>query len=167
MTISIQDYDATAPQLFEEARGVLQNLLPDAEIHHVGSTSIPGLGGKGIIDIMVAIPDWKTKAQDGKKLVELGFAHVHPEENGRIFMSRVGETVKNDVHLHLTYIGSTEYKKMLAFRDYLRSHPDEAENYQKQKHQWLKSASGHRQFYTASKNDYIAQILSLAKSDLS
>ena len=162
MTISIQAYDTTAPQLFEEARGVLQNLLPEAEIHHVGSTSIPGLGGKGIIDIMIAIPDWKTKAQEGKKLVELGFAHVHPEENGRIFMSRVGDTIKNDVHIHLTYVGSSEYTDMLAFRDYLRSHPDEAENYQRQKHQWLKSASGHRQFYTASKNDYIAQILSQA-----
>jgi len=163
MTISIQDYDSTAPQLFEEARGVLQNLLPEAEIHHVGSTSIPGLGGKGIIDIMIAIPDWKTKSVDGNKLVELGFAHVHPEENGRIFMSRVGETVKNDVHIHLTYVGSDDYQNFLAFRDYLRTHPDEAANYQKQKHQWLKSASGHRQFYTSSKNDYIAQILSLAK----
>jgi GrpB-like predicted nucleotidyltransferase (UPF0157 family) len=165
MTISIQDYDSTAPQLFEEARGVLQNLLPHAEIHHVGSTAIPGLGGKGIIDIMIAIPDWKTKSEDGKKLVELGFAHVHPEENGRIFMSRVGDTIKNDVHIHFTYIGSSEYINILAFRDYMRSHPEEAANYQKQKHQWLKSASGHRQFYTASKNDYITQILSLAKSD--
>ncbi len=162
MTISIDDYDETAPQLFEETRGVLEKLLPEAEIHHVGSTAIPGLGGKGIIDIMIAIPDWKTKAQDGEKLVELGFAHVHPEENGRIFMSRVGDTVKNDVHIHLTYIGSPEYQNMLAFRDYLLAHPDEAANYQKQKHQWLKSASGHRQFYTASKNDYIAQILSHA-----
>ena len=70
-------------------------------------------------------------------------------------------------YIHLTYVGSSEYTDMLAFRDYLRSHSDEAENYQKQKHQWLKSASGHRQFYTASKNDYIARILSLAKTNLS
>ncbi|MBP9669978.1 GrpB family protein [Candidatus Woesebacteria bacterium] len=167
MTISIQDYDATAPQLFEEARGVLQNLLPEAEIHHVGSTAIPGLGGKGIIDILIAIPDWKDKVEAGKKLMDLGFTHVHKEIAGRIFMSRVGDTVKNDVHIHLTYIGSPDYTNFLSFRDYLRTHPDEASNYLKQKHQWLKSASGHRQFYTASKNDYIAQILSLAKSDLS
>ncbi len=164
MTISIQDYDATAPQLYEEARGVLQNLLPHAEIHHVGSTAIPGLGGKGIIDIMIAIPDWKTKAEDGKKLVDLGFAHVHPEENGRIFMSRVGDTVKNDVHIHLTYIDSPDYTNFLSFRDYLRSHPDEANNYLKQKYQWLKSASGNRQYYTASKNDYITNILLLNTS---
>ncbi len=79
-------------------------------------------------------------------------------------MSRVGDTKKNDVHIHLTYIGSPDYINFLAFRNYLRSHPDEADNYLKQKHQWLKSASGHRQFYTASKNDYIAQILSIAKN---
>jgi GrpB-like predicted nucleotidyltransferase (UPF0157 family) len=71
---------------------------------------------------------------------------------------------KNDVHIHLTYRCS-EYQNILAFRDYLRSYPDEAANYQKQKYQWLKSASGHRQFYTASKNDYIAHILLLAKPD--
>ena len=163
MTISLQDYDATSPQLFEEARGVLQNLLPDAEIHHVGSTGVPGMGGKGMIDILVAIPDWTKKAGAGEKLVKLGFAHVHKEINCRIFMSRVGETVRNDVHIHLTYIGSPDYTSFLAFRDYLRAHPDEAVEYMKQKIQWLRSASGHRQFYTSAKNSYIASVL--AKAD--
>lgn len=162
MTISIQDYDATAPQLFEEARRVLQNLLPEAEIHHVGSTAIPGLGGKGIIDIMIAIPNWDDKVAAGKKLMDLGFTHVHKEIAGRIFMSRVGDTIKNDVHLHLTYIGSPDYINFLAFRDYLRKNPEEAANYQKQKHQWLKSASGHRQYYTAQKTGYINNVLALA-----
>ena len=163
MTISLHDYDQESVDLFNQAKEVLQKTLSDAEIHHVGSTSIPGMGGKGMIDILIAIPDWKTKAQDGQKLVELGFTHVHPEENGRIFMSRVGDTVKNDVHIHFTYIDSPDYVNMLAFRDYLRTHPEEAAEYMKQKHQWLRSASGHRQFYTASKNTYIASVL--AKAD--
>ena len=163
MTISLHDYDQEAIELFNEAKEVLQKTLPDAEIHHVGSTSIPGMGGKGMIDIIVAIPDWTKKAEAGEKLVKLGFEHVHKEINGRIFMSRVGDTVKNDVHIHLTYIGSPDYTSFLAFRDYLRAHPDEAAEYLKQKYQWLKSASGHRQFYTASKNTYIASVL--AKAD--
>lgn len=162
MTVTLHDYDKQALELFTEAQEVLQKTLPESEIHHVGSTSIPGLGGKGIIDILIAIPDWTKKAEAGEKLMKLGFTHVHKEIDNRIFMSRVGETIKNDVHLHLTYIDSSEYKSFLTFRDYLRSHPEEAAEYMKQKHQWLRSASGHRQFYTASKNDYIARILALA-----
>jgi len=163
MTISLHNYDTQAIELFTEAKEVLQQTLPDAEIHHVGSTAIPGMGGKGMIDILIAIPDWTKKAEAGEKLVNLGFSHVHKEIDSRIFMSRVGDTVKNDVHLHLTYIGSSAYTSFLSFRDYLRAHPEEAAEYMKQKIQWLKSASGHRQFYTASKNDYIASVL--AKAD--
>ena len=162
MSISLLDYDSQAVKLFNEAKAVLQQTFPDAEIHHVGSTSIPGMGGKGMIDILIAIPDWTKKAGAEEKLIKLGFAHVHKEVNGRIFLSRVGDTVKNDIHLHLTYIGSSEYKNMLAFRDYLRSHSDEAAEYLKQKIQWLRAASGHRQFYTASKNNYISEILAKA-----
>lgn len=159
MTIS------TSAQLFEEASGVLQTLLPEAEIHHIGITAIEGLVTKGTIDIMIAIPDWKDKVTAGKKLMELGFTNVHKEVNGRIFMSRAGDTLKNDVHLHLTSIVSSEYKSLLAFRDYLRANPDEAKNYLNQKIQWLRSASGHRQFYTASKNSYISSILAKAESE--
>jgi GrpB-like predicted nucleotidyltransferase (UPF0157 family) len=166
MTVTLHDYDKQAVDLFNEAKGVLQQTLPEAEIHHVGSTSVSGMGGKGMIDILVAIPDWTKKTEAGEELVKLGFAHVHKEIDSRIFMSRVGDTVKNDVHIHLTYVGSTEYKNMLTFRDYLRTHPDEAANYLKQKHQWLRSASGHRQFYTAAKNDYISGVLAKAMSDI-
>lgn len=163
MSISIQTYDATAPQLFEEARGVLQNLIPEAEIHHVGSTSIPGLGGKGIIDILIAIPDWSTKIVSGNKLKDLGFTHIHKEVNGRIFMSRVGDTIKNDVHIHFTHINSTEYKNFLNFRDYLRDNPDEAQAYSNLKHTWLIEAKGERKIYTSSKSSFITSILEKAQ----
>ncbi|MFH2085820.1 MAG: GrpB family protein [bacterium] len=162
MTISIYDYDQHVIELFNQAIDVLQKTLPETEIHHVGSTSIPGLGGKGIIDILIAIPDWVRKAEAGEKLVKLGFSHVHKEINNRIFMSRIGETVKNDVHLHLTFIGSSEYVNILAFRDYLRAHPDEAAKYLRLKHEWLKDAKGNRKLYAAAKNAYISHILELA-----
>ncbi|MEI8232591.1 MAG: GrpB family protein [bacterium] len=164
MTVILYDHDEKSADLFAEAKEVLQKTLPETEIHHVGSTAI-GLGGKGMIDILIAIPDWTKKDLAVEKLAKLGFTHVHKEINNRIFMSRVGDTVKNDVHIHLTYIGSSEYISFLAFRDYLRIHKDEANEYLKQKHQWLKSASGNRQFYTASKNTYIQSVLSKASPD--
>jgi GrpB-like predicted nucleotidyltransferase (UPF0157 family)/ADP-ribose pyrophosphatase YjhB (NUDIX family) len=159
MTLSLHDYDSHSSELFSQAYQTIHHLIPKAEIHHVGSTSIPGMGGKGMIDILIAIPDWSKKAALGQKLIDLGFTHVHKEINHRIFMSRVGETVKNDVHIHLTYIGSEEYQNILSFRNYLRSHPDEANRYADLKHLWLKQASGNRKIYTNSKNNYIASVL--------
>lgn len=159
MTFTLHDSDPKAVELFQEAYDVLHALLPDAEIHHVGSTSITGLGGKGIIDILIAIPDWTKKAIAGNKLQDIGFKHVHKEINNRIFMSREGDTIKNDVHIHLTYIGSSEYKNFLSFRDYLLSHPEEAAIYLQLKKQWLRDAKGDRKAYTSSKNNYIAEIL--------
>lgn len=165
MTLTLHDSDPKAEELFQEAHEVLHALLPDAEIHHVGSTSIGRLGGKGIIDILIAIPDWSQKMIVGNKLQDIGFKHVHKEINNRIFMSRVGDTIKNDVHIHLTYIGSSEYKNFLSFRDYLRDHPEEAANYSRLKHDWLRDAKGERKIYTSSKNNYIVDVLAKAENN--
>lgn len=162
MTLTLHNSDPKATELFQEAYEVLHALLPEAEIHHVGSTAVEELGGKGIIDILIAIPDWSQKMIAGNKLQDIGFKHVHKEVNNRIFMSRVGDTTKNDVHIHLTYIGSSEYTNFLAFRDYLRSNPEEATNYSKLKHEWLLDAKGERKIYTSFKNSYIAEILAKA-----
>lgn len=163
-TITIHDYDSEVIELFAEAKEILQKELPDAKIHHVGSTSIREMGGKGMIDILIGIPDWSHKALAGERLVKLGFTHVHKEINSRIFLSRVGETVKNDVHLHLTYIGSSEYENILAFRDYLRTHSNEAKEYLQLKRDWLKQSSGERKVYTSLKGAYIAQVLAKAEA---
>jgi len=164
MTISLHDSDPKATELFGEAYEIVHAILPEAEIHHVGSTSVKELGGKGIIDILIAIPDWNQKENAGTKLQELGFLHIHKEVNNRIFMSRVGDTIKNDVHIHLTYIGSSEYKSFLSFRDYLRMNHEEANTYLKLKYEWLREAKGDRKIYTSSKNIYIASVLAKATS---
>lgn len=164
MSITLHDSDPSAAELFTEASDKIHSILPSAEIHHVGSTSVPDLGGKGIIDILVAIPNWQDKDQAVNSFKELGFEHVHKEVNNRIFLSRVGDTKKNDVHIHLTYIGSSEYESLLTFRNYLRNNKEEAKRYAQLKRDWLKHASGDRKVYTSSKNSYIEEVLSRAKS---
>ncbi len=148
---SKQDY----PQQFQQAKNELAKVLPDAEINHVGSTAVPGLAGKGIIDILVAIPDWNKKQATVKKIKSLGYVHIHPEENERIFMSRVGDTQAGDVHLHLTYIGSPQYKLLLTFRDYLLKHPEKSREYGEGKVAWLRQAHGDRKVYNRLKSKWI------------
>ncbi len=157
-TISFYDSSEQFTQIFQQTKHKLQKVLPQAEIHHVGSTAVPNLGGKGIIDILIAIPNWKEYPDVVEKLKTIGFTHVHPPTNERIFLSQKANTQYGDIHLHLTYIDSPEYKKLLAFRDYLRSHPEEAQNYARLKKLWLKQAVGDRHLYGQLKSTYINSI---------
>jgi len=163
MLAKLYPYDSTAPELFAQAKEKIKKILPNAEIEHVGSTAIPELGGKGMIDILIAIPDWQEKAGAVKTLGDLGFTHVNPERGDYIFLSKVGETKKNDIHLHLTSVGSAEYHNLLDFRNYLLVHPDEVGHYATLKETWLKDAGGDRKHYGHFKNDYITNLLNQSK----
>lgn len=165
--ITYTDYPQTALNLFTTEKQKLQEVLPEAEVHHIGSTAIPGVGGKGIVDILVAIPDWGSKDSAITKLRELGFVHIHPEKNNRIFTSRVEDTQADDTHIHLTYQHSDEYRKFLTFRDFLRTHLNEAKKYSELKKEWLQQAKGDREAYGRLKDRYVANLLKKIPSDTS
>lgn len=144
--------------IFSIAKRKISQALPTAEVHHVGSTAVPGLAGKGIVDILVAIPDWQDKARAVKELKQLDYTHVHEEEHERIFLSRVGQTTAGDIHLHLTYINSPEYRNLLTFRDYLLANPAIAKEYGDSKEVWLKQTRGDRKLYGQLKSAWINQL---------
>ncbi len=150
-----QEFDS----IFKNQRAQIKKALFQARIHHIGSTAVKGLGGKGIIDILVAISDWQDKQMAVTKLKRLGFSHVHKEVNYRIFLSKIADTKYKDVHIHLTYVNSPEYANLLTFRDYLRSHTRKAGLYQKLKQDWFKQAGGNRREYNRLKSDYVRLIL--------
>jgi len=120
-------------KIFQKQKGKLINLLGNQEIHHIGSTAVSGLGGKGIIDIMIASKDWRDEKKIIRKLKSIGFVHVHPKENGRIFISKPLATRYGGTHIHLVKRGSKEYKNLLFFRDYLRKHKKDVQEYGLQK----------------------------------
>ncbi len=128
--------------------------------HHVGSTAVRGLGGKGFIDIQVAV---KRKGLMGKAKKIIGsMGYEHPDEGGapgRLFMRKI--TPKNTYHVHIVAKGSKPQKSHLAFRDYLREHPKEAREYMKLKKQLAKKART-RMEYRDSKDEYIQGIMKKA-----
>jgi len=143
---------------FNKERRKISAALGKCEIQHVGSTAVPGLGGKGIVDIMIALDNWKGENEVIEKLRSLGFKHIHPKQRGWIFLSRTGPTKYGDTHLHLVKKGSYPYREMLTFRDHMRSHPKEAERYWKLKLSWFKETRGVRRRYTAAKESYVKNI---------
>ncbi|MFC4409056.1 GrpB family protein [Chungangia koreensis] len=116
--------------LFEEEaerlRGVLKNEI--VEIHHIGSTSVHGLKAKPIIDMMPVVHDLSRIDAYNDLMQKLGY---EPKgENGlagRRYFQKGGHHRTH--HVHIYEKGSPEINRHLAFRDYLRSHPDEREVY--------------------------------------
>jgi len=82
---------------------------------------------------MIALKDWEDEKGIIKKLKTIGFTHIHPKNKGRIFISQPPETKYGGIHIHLVKRDSKEYKNLLFFRDYLRKHKKEAQEYGLQK----------------------------------
>ena len=134
--VIVTAYDPLWPADFaaiaEEIRACLGNLA--LAIHHVGSTSVPGLAAKPIIDLDVVIAVYTVFPVVVEKLAGLGFMH----EGNLGIPCREAFCYREKPHLrkHHMYVcpaDSPELKRHLAFRDYLRSHPDAAENYSRVK----------------------------------
>ncbi|SFL36155.1 GrpB domain, predicted nucleotidyltransferase, UPF0157 family [Gracilibacillus orientalis] len=98
------------------------------DIHHIGSTSVPGIKAKPIIDIMPIVRDIRNVDKYNKAMQELGY---NPKgENGisgRRYFQKGGDNRTH--HVHIYQLGSSEIKRHLAFRGYLISHPDEKQRY--------------------------------------
>ncbi|MFA6065263.1 MAG: GrpB family protein [archaeon] len=129
-----KSYSPSFPKLFlQQKRFVLKrlNAFQNVEVHHIGSTSVPTLGGKGILDIIVEV-DKKNFSKAKKILHESGFLYDHTMRKKRHFHRRYYVDFKGVprlVHLHLTYFGSGEIEIALAFREYLRAHKKVREQY--------------------------------------
>lgn len=155
-------YSNSFPKLFEKEKQRLTSHIKDVLIEHVGSTAVPNLGGKGIIDIAIAVNKEKLKSVS-EQLQKLGYEfrlsagtserlffriNLHDEEEGtRIY------------HIHLTYLNSKDWEEMIEFRDYLRSNPEEAKQYAEIKKKAAEKAHEDREKYIKLKEPTINGIL--------
>ena len=126
-------YSETFPKLFEkEKKRIMAHIKQPMVIEHVGSTAVPGLGGKGIIDIAIAVPQDEMQTLI-KHLQTLGYEYrptfSTPDRAYFVIYLPDDEEGTRRYHVHLTFPESQEWKELLGFRDYLRTHPQEAQEY--------------------------------------
>ena len=125
-------YDPAWPHAFEAAKaGILQAVAPHVQtVHHVGSTSVPGLAAKPIIDILVGVRDWTKARVTIAPLERVGWEFRGPRGVPRrhYFVVRLPDGRRTH-HLHMLELTSTHYADMLAFRDHLRTYPTAATQY--------------------------------------
>lgn len=166
-SVKISDYNNNAPKIFKEIKQYLLDTIPyKIEIEHIGSTAVPGLGGKGIIDILI-ITKRKYMQKIKELLVSLGFK-FNPEINTnpeKLFISGPYRYKEKElhIHIHITFKGSNEHIDKLTFRDYLRKNPEEPKNYYELKKKWSKEARQDRSKYTELKSSYINEVLEKAR----
>lgn len=130
-------YSKIFPHLFDKEKERIACCVNTAQaIEHVGSTAVAGLGGKGIIDIAVAVDrrDWESAKRE---LQSLGYEFRATGSTNDRWFFRMDlpdpEEGRRRYHVHLTYPKSADWNGLIGFRDYLSAHPDEAHRYAEMK----------------------------------
>ena len=169
--LEVAPYDPGWPAAFDaEAIRIRTALAKLAlRIDHNGSTSIPGLGAKPIIDIQVSVAELHPIAAYGEPLRAIGYAHAaHPDDSFCPFFHRPRRWPHSH-HVHVVESGGAEERRTLAFRDYLRDHPAKALEYEHLKRDLARRlapiTSESREAYARAKTDFIERIVGMALSD--
>jgi len=161
--LRLAPYEPNWPLLFlaekERLFASLGNYILD--VQHIGSTSIPGMPAKPILDIGVAVTNFEEAARCVPLMKQLGYQYKG--ENG---IPRRHYFVKGDPrthHLHMLEIESEEWKHHLFFRDYLRANSASAQAYAKLKQELASQFASDRHAYQNGKDSFIQTVLHQAK----
>jgi GrpB-like predicted nucleotidyltransferase (UPF0157 family) len=162
--VVVVPYDPEWPLRFEAERALLERVLTpwlQGGVHHVGSTAIPGIAAKPIIDIMAGVRDLEESRSALEPLRELSYFDApHRPEIAHHFAK---PSLQRPTHgLHLTPPGSDLWRERLAFRDALRSSPALAAEYETLKRRLAQEHRLDGQAYTRHKRAFVAGVLASA-----
>ena len=154
--IVIEDYDPAWSARFQQVQAALQEALgPVARrIEHFGSTAVPGLGAKGIVDVMVTVDDADDEPAYGPALERHGF-HIRLRQPGH----RMYRTADQDVHVHIFTEGSEAARIRLLFRDWLRHDESDRRRYEETKRELARRDWEATNDYSEAKGTVVAAIL--------
>jgi GrpB-like predicted nucleotidyltransferase (UPF0157 family) len=165
--VVIQDYDPAWPEVAARLGHAIDSACGDAvlRVEHIGSTSVPGLAAKPIIDLMPVL----ARFDDGRACVDpmtaLGYDYRGEYGiPGRHYFTGHDAQSNLAVHVHMLVQRSQEYRKHLLFRDYLRTHPATARAYEDMKREMAARYGDDRDAYTESKTDFVLETVARAEA---
>jgi GrpB-like predicted nucleotidyltransferase (UPF0157 family) len=158
--IVIEEYDPAWTARFEQVHAALKHALGDKahQIEHFGSTAVPGLGAKGIIDVLVTVDDADDEAAYGPPLEQHGF-HIRVRQPGH----RMYRTPDLDVHVHILTVGSEGANVRLLFRDWLRHDEQDRRLYEETKRELARKDWDATNDYSEAKGAVVNDILARAQ----
>ena len=165
-TVKLEDYNPEWVTMFQEEKNNLKKKLSSIALsfEHIGSTSVVGLKAKPIIDIAVGVKKL-TDFEGVRKLFEhYPYSYKIDYENDEVLIRKHNRDIVTHF-IHFMEIDSERYKNTILFRNYLNSHKDVLDDYQKLKEELALKYPNERKKYTSSKNDFIQNVLRKAKYD--
>ena len=155
--VRVVDYHPLWPSAFDALASPLRRHLPGSRIEHVGSTSVPGLAAKPLIDISVGLPPGGSLAAATAHECGLEFRAVNPESVLFAIFARPGFRLAN---VHVRYRGAESERWDILFRDFLRAHPAIAQRYGETKRAAAATVSGlGRSEYSETKAPFIRSLI--------
>ena len=147
--------------LFDKEKSKLEKILPkSAKIEHVGSTAIPNLGGKNIIDIFIAVPN-KQISDSKKSLQKNDYKYDSKWKKRMFFIKKCG--ISPRFNLHLLPSKDTEFSNAILLRDYLRNNKQAVIDYIKCKKEAIKISKGHGEKYREYKHLFMSGMIDKAR----
>ena len=154
------DYDPKWPTTYAEHERRIRTALGRValQVEHIGSTSVPGLAAKPIIDVLVTVEDVTAEEDYLDRLLEAGY-ELRVREPGH----RMARTPARDVHVHVVEVGDQAAHDYLLFRDRLRADPGDRELYERTKRALIEQDWADMNAYADAKTDVIAEIKERAR----
>jgi len=163
--IALSEYDSSWPMLFAKVRKQIRHALGHEvlSIEHVGSTSVPGLAAKPIIDILLVVPNSAEEASYVPALESIGYVLRIREPHWHEHRLLKGP----NVNLHVFSDGDDETERMLLFRDWLRTNPEDRSRYLKAKRELARKKWKYTQNYADAKSKVVESIIKKARKSSS
>jgi GrpB-like predicted nucleotidyltransferase (UPF0157 family) len=169
--VYIVAYDPSWPALFAKEGNRIFEAVGQwvEEVQHVGSTAIPGLDGKPVIDLMVGLKGMADASSCVEPLTNLGYSYwaEGAQPHHHLFVRFVDPSMSARTHnLHLVEAGGQYWEERLLFRYYLRKHPETAKEYAELKYRLASRHRDDREAYTEAKADFVNEVVRLARNPL-
>jgi GrpB-like predicted nucleotidyltransferase (UPF0157 family) len=158
------EYDPEWPVLYAREEARIRSILGDRvlRIEHTGSTSVPGLAAKPIIDITMIVADVLDEPAYARDLEAAGYVLRIREQEPEWYDHRVFKGPDTNVNLHVFSRGCLELDRMVGFRDWLRTHDDDRDLYERTKRELLTRSWEYVQNYADAKTAVVEEIMARA-----
>ena len=162
--ITFVDYDTAWPTLFAREERRIRSVLGDRvlRLQHTGSTSVPGLAAKPVIDITMLVADVNDEPAYRPDLEAAGYVLRISESEPEWYDHRVFKGPDTNINLHVFSDGCVEFERMVGFRDWLRAHEEDRDLYERTKRELIARDWKFVQNYADAKSAVVAEIIARA-----
>jgi GrpB-like predicted nucleotidyltransferase (UPF0157 family) len=158
-------HDPEWPRLFEDERERLDRVLSPwlaGPIEHIGSTAVPGLSAKPVIDIMAAVHDLPSSMDAREAVAPLSYVYFPYRPDAMHWFCKPSPERRTH-HLHLVPVDGALWAERLLFRDHLRTSPDARAEYEALKRRLAAQHRLDREAYTEAKGDFVRSVVARAR----